>query len=84
MGLANRVVPRGSARAEAEKLAAEIAAFPQACMRGDRRSAYQQFAMTLDEALLAELNHGMEALNHETLKGATRFANGEGRHGKFE
>ncbi|MCH2991126.1 enoyl-CoA hydratase, partial [Listeria monocytogenes] len=31
IGLANRVVPSGSARAEAEELAAELAAFPQTC-----------------------------------------------------
>ena len=36
IGLANRVVPDGRARAEAEALAAEIARFPQLCMRADR------------------------------------------------
>ena len=36
MGLANRVVPKGTARKAAEELAREIARFPQACMRGDR------------------------------------------------
>src|SRR5437868_10633347 len=45
MGLANRVVPHGAARAEAEKLADEIAAFPQMTMRGDRRSAYESFGL---------------------------------------
>ena len=39
-GLANRVVPHGEARAAAEELAREIAAFPQRCMLTDRRSAY--------------------------------------------
>src|SRR5215204_1144681 len=43
MGLANRVVKTGAARREAEALARDIAAFPQVCMRGDRRSAYEQF-----------------------------------------
>jgi enoyl-CoA hydratase len=38
-GLANRVVPRGRARAEAEALARDIARFPRTCMRSDRRSA---------------------------------------------
>src|SRR5476651_62561 len=42
MGLANRVVPTGTARPCAENLAREIAAWPQACMRSDRRSVYQQ------------------------------------------
>src|SRR3546814_19429918 len=36
MGLANRVVAKGQARAEAEKLAADIARFPQLCLKGDR------------------------------------------------
>src|SRR5690242_4439117 len=49
MGLANRVVPRGTARQAAEQLAREIAEFPQICMRGDRRSAYEQFDLSLDE-----------------------------------
>ncbi len=50
MGLANRVVPRGQARAAAEQLAAEIAAFPQECMRRDRRSAYEQLGAPLPSA----------------------------------
>ena len=48
MGLVNRVVPKGAARAVAEALAEEIAAFPQACLRADRRSACEQWG--LDEA----------------------------------
>src|SRR5207302_11028300 len=47
MGLANRVVPHGEARAAAEQLARQIAAFPQECMRRDRRSAYEQFDLAL-------------------------------------
>jgi len=84
MGLANRVVAKGSARPEAEQLAQRIAAFPQACLRGDRMSAYQQFDLTLDEAFLNELEHGMTALSSEALAGATRFAGGAGRGGSFE
>ncbi|GAB3818757.1 crotonase/enoyl-CoA hydratase family protein [Micromonospora zhanjiangensis] len=36
MGLVNRLAPPGGARAAAEQLAAEIAAFPQTCLRNDR------------------------------------------------
>jgi enoyl-CoA hydratase len=36
MGLADRVVPPGRARAAAEELAARIARFPQSCLRSDR------------------------------------------------
>lgn len=83
MGLANRVVPTGTAREEAEVLARTIAAFPQICMRADRQSAYEQFDLGLSEAISNELTHGMRAIQTEALAGATRFANGRGRHGEF-
>jgi len=84
-GLANRVVPRAELRDETEKLALQIASFPQACMRGDRRSAYQQWGMDEDAAIANELTHGLDALRAgETLAGATRFSAGAGRGGKVE
>jgi enoyl-CoA hydratase len=82
MGLANRVVPRGQARTAAEELAREIAAFPQVCMRGDRRSAYEQFDLPMDEALANEFRHGLRALENAA-EGVQRFAQGAGRHGNF-
>ena len=83
IGLANRVVPKGTSRQAAESLAREIAAFPQVCMRGDRLSAYEQFDLRFEEALANEFNHGLRALQEETSAGATRFASGAGRHGSF-
>ncbi len=84
MGLANRVVANGSARAAAETLAAEIAAFPQATMRADRRSAYESMALPLDAAIGNELRLGMEALaTGEAFAGAASFTKGTGRHGSF-
>lgn len=83
MGLVNRVVPRGQSRAAAEDLAREIAAFPQACMRGDRRSSYAQWSLPLDQALLGEFRGGIAAVAQEGLDGAARFVSGQGRHGKF-
>jgi enoyl-CoA hydratase len=83
IGLANRVVPTGTARAAAEELAAQLARFPQQCMRHDRLSAYEQHHLPLAEALANELRHGLVALEHEALEGAARFAAGEGRHGTF-
>ncbi|MBS2015803.1 MAG: crotonase/enoyl-CoA hydratase family protein [Deltaproteobacteria bacterium] len=84
IGLANRVVPKGAAREAAEKLAGEIAAFPQATMRGDRRSAYESMAMSLDDAIANELRHGLAALaTGEAAAGAADFARGRGRHGSF-
>ena len=84
IGLVNRVVAKGTARAEAEQLAREIAAFPQICMRGDRMSAYEQHDLNLPEALLNEFNHGLKALAAGAREGAARFASGAGRHGSFE
>ena len=83
MGLVNRVVPKGTSRAAAEQLAAEIAAFPQLCMRADRSSALHQFDRPLPEAILQEFNGGLAALQAEGVQGAARFAGGAGRHGDF-
>lgn len=83
-GLANRVVPDGTSREEAEKLALQIAKFPQTCMRGDRLSAHEQFALSIDEAMENEFYYGAKTvLSGETVEGALRFAGGEGRHGEF-
>lgn len=85
MGLANRVVPKGQARAEAEKLATDIARFPQGCLRGDRLSAYEQWDLPYDRALANEFDHGRKVLSSgETVKGAARFAAGKGRGGRFD
>lgn len=83
-GLANRVVPAGTARQAAEELANEIARFPQVCMRSDRQSAYEQFDLAFDSALANEFDHGIQALEQEGREGAKRFAGGSGRHGAFE
>lgn len=82
MGLANRLVPTGQARAAAEELAAEIARFPQTCLRADRASVLEQHGLPEAEAMAAELRHGTAALG-EAAAGAGRFAAGEGRHGAF-
>jgi enoyl-CoA hydratase len=84
IGLANRVVKKGNAIAAAQKLAGEIAAFPELCMRNDRQSAYQQWDLDFESAMLNETKLGLEVIKKgETLEGATRFAKGEGRHGQF-
>jgi enoyl-CoA hydratase len=84
MGLVNRVVAKGAAREEAEKLTREIAAFPQICMREDRMSAYEQFNLSLTDALRNEFNHGLNSLQAGARDGAARFARGAGRHGSFD
>jgi enoyl-CoA hydratase len=82
MGLANRVVPTGQAREAAIALAQQIAAFPQATMRADRESAYAQWDLPLGQALQQEWQRG-KARIPDALEGATRFAQGQGRHGQF-
>ncbi|MEV0226523.1 crotonase/enoyl-CoA hydratase family protein [Streptomyces sp. NPDC050704] len=82
MGLANRLVPPGRAREEAEALAASIARFPQACLQSDRSSVLDQEGRNERAAMRGELRHGMGVLA-ESLEGATRFSAGAGRHGSF-
>ncbi|MFI8215080.1 crotonase/enoyl-CoA hydratase family protein [Streptomyces sp. NPDC085932] len=82
MGLVNRVVPPGGARAAAEELAAAIARFPQSCLRSDRASVLDQEGLGERAALEAEFRHGADVLA-EGLEGAARFAAGAGRHGAY-
>lgn len=83
-GLANRVVAPAQLRSETEALALQITAFPQACLRGDRRSAYEQWGSSERDALANEFAHGLKTLQSgETRAGATRFSGGDGRGGKF-
>lgn len=84
MGLVNRVVEPGEARRAAEDLATTLAQFPQVCLRADRRSAYEQFALELPDAMRNELEHGLAAIEREAVQGAGRFASGSGRHGTFD
>ena len=84
IGLANRLTPRGEALAHAVALAKEIAAFPQTCVRNDRASALAQWDMTEADAIECEMRLGLETLRSgEAAAGAQRFAQGEGRQGKF-
>jgi enoyl-CoA hydratase len=82
IGLANRVVPEGTALAAAVGLAKELAALPQGCLRSDRKSAYEQWSLDLPAALRRETDLGLATVRSgETREGAARFAGGAGRHG---
>jgi enoyl-CoA hydratase len=82
MGLVNRVVPRGTARAAAERLAADLAARPQACLRSDRLSAIESLSLSRDDAMVNEFTHGLASLSDPAmLKGVLSFRDGAGRHG---
>jgi enoyl-CoA hydratase len=82
MGLANRVVGKGAARDAAIALAQQLANFPQATMLADRMNAYEQWDRPLGYALHLEWERSKHCIA-DGLEGATRFAGGEGRHGKF-
>ena len=70
-GLANRVVPKGRARAEAEEIAERLARFPQKCILGDRRALYRGFDLELDRALELEFRIGLGVMSSvETLRGS--------------
>ncbi|WP_026341170.1 crotonase/enoyl-CoA hydratase family protein [Actinomadura atramentaria] len=84
MGLANRVVPAGTAIEAAVELAASLARFPQTCLREDRASVLDQWGLDESAALAAEWRHGETSLAADALDGAQRFASGAGRHGSFE
>lgn len=85
IGLVNRLVEPGDARAAAVALARDIARFPQRSLRSDRRSALEQWDIPFDEALANEFSYGIETIaSGETQAGARRFAAGRGRHGDFQ
>jgi len=85
IGLANRLAEPGQALAAAVELAAEIAQFPQICLRHDRLSALEQWDLDWDAAMRNEFRHGRASLEAgESRAGAERFSRGAGRHGQFE
>jgi len=82
MGLVNRLAPPGHALEAALALASDLAAFPQTCMRNDRRSALWQWGLSEPDALVLEARFGLHTIESgETRLGAQRFASGQGRHG---
>ena len=82
MGLANRLVAPGEALTEAIALAQEIASRPQAALRSDRLSSYEQWSLTLEEALAGEYRHGMATLETgELFAGLENYASGGWRAG---
>jgi len=83
IGLANRVVPAGRALAAAQELAAQLASFPQVCLRSDRASVLDADGLGEAAALAVEFAHGQVPLAAEAGAGAARFASGAGRHGSF-
>jgi enoyl-CoA hydratase len=82
LGLCEEVVPKGEARMAAEALAHRIAAFPQVCVRADRRSVYLQHDLAELEALRTEWKNCSGVFNATGADGVARFAAGAGRGDK--
>jgi len=82
IGLVNEVVAPGAHLERALELAERIAGFPQETMLADRRAAIEGFGLPLAEGLALEARLGNEVLD-VAVRGAARFAGGEGRHGEF-
>jgi len=81
IGLINEVVSPGMHLERALELAEKIAAFPQETMLADRRGAIEGFGMPLADGLELEHQLGRQVLDI-AVRGAARFAGGEGRHGE--
>jgi enoyl-CoA hydratase len=78
MGLANRLAPPGRALVVALELAHQLAALPQAALRHDRASVYEQWNQPVDEALRTEFDHGVASLaSGELFDGLDRYASGQ-------
>jgi len=83
MGLVNRVVPAGEALRQAVRLARELSALPQKCLRNDRLSMLESLDLSEEAAMRNEIRLGQLTLaSGETSEGALRFSAGEGRHGR--
>jgi enoyl-CoA hydratase len=80
MGLLNEVVPAGRHLERAVELAQAIGGFPQETMLADRRAALEALDLPLAEGLALEAGAG-PAVFEAAVRGAARFAGGEGRHG---
>ena len=84
LGLCEYIVEDGNSKEKAEKLAHEIARFPQACVRADRRSTIKQKHLSIREGLIQEWYNSREIVLQEGIKGAEKFSDGLGRHGDFK
>jgi enoyl-CoA hydratase len=82
LGLVNRVVATGRSLTAAQELAAQLAAFPQTCLREDRLSVLEQEGLSEEQAMAGELAHGRRSLA-DVQAGLERFRAGAGRHGAF-
>src|SRR5690606_36799027 len=83
IGLANRLCDDGQALDASLVLAAELARFPQDCLRADRITAIRQWSLDLPQALASEWKSAA-VFEAEGTAGAARFASGKARGGDFD
>jgi enoyl-CoA hydratase len=82
MGLVSRVVAKGEARPAAERLAHELAALPQTCLRNDRMAMLEGIDIDTQAAMANEFRRGMVTLAApDVADGLARFQSGAGRGG---
>lgn len=79
-GLVNEVVAPGRQLERALELAEGLAGFPQETMLSDRRAAIEGSTLPLEQGLALEAELGRASIG-VGLRGAGRFAGGEGRGG---
>jgi enoyl-CoA hydratase len=72
MGLVNRLCEPGEALDVAVSMATALAALPQQCLRSDRLSSYEQWSMSLDDALHNETVRGREVVMAPEMREAVR------------
>jgi enoyl-CoA hydratase len=84
MGLANRLCEPGESLAVATNLANALARLPQTCLRSDRRSAFEQWTLSLDAALRNETERGLEVIRSaEMMPGIARWSSGAWSYAEF-
>ena len=80
-GLVNRVADPGEALDRAVELAKRISSYPQQTIRTDLKAIYEGMGVPLDRGLELEAWNGLHSMP-TAQEGASRFAEGEGRHGR--
>ena len=74
---------RGEALSTALRLAESLASLPDACMRSDRRSVYEQWGMPLADAIRRGTELGLDVIRRTSLAGLHRWTRGEGNRSEF-
>ncbi|GAB1610701.1 uncharacterized protein LOC115223574 [Argonauta hians] len=84
-GLANRVVPNGTAVGQATQLALSLSRYPQMCLNIDRDATYHcAYNSTSKQDALQYEYLGAADVMEDSIKGAKKFIKGFGKHGEFE